>query len=447
MTTLLTIALRNLFQAKIRSGLLVTAIGLVTMALVLLMSLSAGINDNLERGALTMSGGMVTIGGFYKQTPTSAGPLITHVDEIRQVVTENTTNLDYMVDRMRGWGKLVSPTASVQSGLSGIDVDQEERFFDVIQLAAESEYKEGGSDVVYGDPHDLKKPDSVMLFASHAKRLEVGIGDVLTVQIETMGGRTNTTDVTVVAIARDMGLLSSFAVYVPKQTLRDLYQLDEGVSGAVWVYLDDIEESEATMKHLREVFAQKGYRVMDHAEGPFWMKFETAQGEDWTGQKLDLTTWRDEVVFLTWVITAFDTVTGALITLLVGIIGVGILNAMFMAVRERTREVGTMRAIGAQRGYVAMIFLTEALLLGLFATTVGAGLAIVIAYGVDAMKIPVPIDAMKFILLADTVHFKVKVLPVLSAVGMLSAITALSAVWPSIRAAMLRPVIALGHAE
>lgn len=442
-----TIALRNLVQARVRTGLLGTAIGLVTMALVLLMALSAGIDDNLVRGATTMSGGHVTVAGFYKQTPSQAVPVVTHVSELRKIVKDNTPGLDYMVDRGRGWGKLIAPTASVQAALSGIAAEDESRFFDVLMMARESEYMEGGRDEVIGDPRDIAKPNTILLFANQARRLEVTVGDTITIQTETMGGQTNTADVTVVAVASDMGLLSSFSVYVPKPLIRDLYQLDEDASGAVWVYLDDVDDAPATMKHLREVFAAKGYRTMDHVSAPFWMKFETAQGEDWTGQKIDLTTWDDEVSFLKWVITAFDTVTGSLIAVLVVIIAVGIMNSMWNAVRERTREVGTMRAIGMHRTGIAALFLTEAVLLGLGATTAGAALGVIIALGIDAMHIPVPIDAMKFILLAQTVHFTVKPTSVLLAIASLTFVTSISAVWPALRAAGLRPVIALGYAE
>ena len=45
---------------------------------------------------------------------------------------------------------------------------------------------------------------------------------------------------------------------------------------------------------------------------------------------------------------------------------------MWIAIRERTREIGTLRAIGMQRGGVLWMFLLESLLLGLFGTLAGA---------------------------------------------------------------------------
>jgi putative ABC transport system permease protein len=447
MRVLLLIAARNLLQARRRTAMLATAIGLVTMMLVLLMAISEGISDNLVQAATTMSGGHVNVAGFYKATPGSAMPLVTDVSKVREIVEKNTPDLDYVIDRQRGWGKLISETDSLQTGVSGIHAAEEDRFFERLQLAKESEYKEGGRDEVLGDPRRLAEPNTVLLFANQAKRLEVTVGDTVTFRTEMAGGRSNTADATVVAVAKDVGLLSSFAVFVPASLCHELYQTGDDVTGAVWVYLHDIDDAEATMKHLREVFAKEGYTVRDHEAAPFFMKFEAVAGEDWVGQQMDITTWKDEVAMLTTVITAFDTVTGFLIAILVVIIAVGITNAMWNAVRERTREVGTMRAIGMRRGRVAALFLIEAVLLGLFATTSGAAAGTLVALAIDAMHIEVPVDAMKAILLSDTIHLVVTPASLAGSIVALTSFTALAALWPSIRAALLRPVIALGHVE
>jgi len=59
--------------------------------------------------------------------------------------------------------------------------------------------------------------------------------------------------------------------------------------------------------------------------------------------------------------------------------GIGITNSMFTSVRERTREIGVMKAIGAKNSAVLTIFLFEAGIIGLIGgvggTILGAGLA------------------------------------------------------------------------
>ncbi|MEZ4238002.1 MAG: FtsX-like permease family protein [Myxococcota bacterium] len=443
--TLIRIALRNLVQARTRTALLSTAIGIVTALLVVMLSIAGGIEDNLIRSATTLSAGHVSVAGFFKAKPGDSAPVVTDAAAIRAILEQETPGLDYIVDRERGWAKLISPTASVQAGLSGIDVAEEGRLLEQLQLAPEREYVEGGGDATPGDFGRLSERGAMVLFSSQAKRLGLRVGDTLTVQTETRGGQTNTLDAVVVAVARDVGLLSSFAVFARADDLRELYQLNADTTGAFWVYLKDIDDSEAVMDRLREVLTAHGYRVMDHVAAPFFMKFDTVAGEDWVGQKLDLTTWRDEVSFLTWILTGFDTLTWMLSLVLVAIIAVGIMNALYNAVRDRTREIGTLRAIGMTRRQVLAMFLLEALFLGLFATTVGALVGSAVVLAVDSLQWRVPIDAVRFVLLSDKLHLVVRPAAVISAVGALTLLTAVAAVWPSLRAARLRPVTAMQH--
>ena len=53
-----------------------------------------------------------------------------------------------------------------------------------------------------------------------------------------------------------------------------------------------------------------------------------------------------------------------LISILLVIIAIGIMNSLWIAIRERTREIGTLRAIGMQRPRVMAMFVIEAFTLG-----------------------------------------------------------------------------------
>jgi putative ABC transport system permease protein len=65
------------------------------------------------------------------------------------------------------------------------------------------------------------------------------------------------------------------------------------------------------------------------------------------------------------------------VSLVVGAIGIA--NVMMLTVRERVKEIGLMKAIGATRGDVRVIFLSEAVLLGLFSGVVGVLLSMAAA--------------------------------------------------------------------
>ena len=54
-----------------------------------------------------------------------------------------------------------------------------------------------------------------------------------------------------------------------------------------------------------------------------------------------------------------------------------VLQSMYMAVLERTREIGILKAMGASPGYIMGILLREAAVLGL----VGTGVGILMTYG------------------------------------------------------------------
>src|SRR5215469_769088 len=60
----------------------------------------------------------------------------------------------------------------------------------------------------------------------------------------------------------------------------------------------------------------------------------------------------------------------ALVALLVG--SVGIATTMFTSVTERTREIGIMKAIGAQNSTILALFLVEALIIGLLGAVIGS---------------------------------------------------------------------------
>lgn len=81
---------------------------------------------------------------------------------------------------------------------------------------------------------------------------------------------------------------------------------------------------------------------------------------------------------LTGTLASFFTVIG-LVALLAG--GFGVTNTMMMSVGERTREIGTLKAIGASRGQIIRLFMGEAFLIGLIGGMVGVALGAVISLG------------------------------------------------------------------
>ncbi len=382
--------------------------------------------------ATTLMTGHVNVGGFYKVTSGTSAPLVSDADRVLAEARKHVPELDYVTLRGRGWAKAVSETASMDLVLAGMDIATEPGFRRVVQP-------------VQGKLDDLAQPGTILLFEDQAKRLGVRVGDALTLSAPTARGMNNTADVRVAVVARSIGLLSAFSAFLPSDTLRDLYQLKPTTTGAIHLYLKDPRASSAVAARLRGELASAGWRVMDADPRPYWEKLmNKVNNEDWTGQKLDVTTWEDEMSFLSWVLTAVQWLTGILITILLVIVIVGIMNTLAIAIRERTREIGTLRAIGMQRTKVLWLFLLEAALLGLAGTAAGAIAGVAVAAGLNAARIAVP-EGVQMFLMQQRLWLAVYPATVMGYVAGIAAVTTVAALYPAWHAAKLKPVTAMHH--
>ena len=429
----LNIALRSLIQHSRRALFLGTAIGSVTALLILLNGLSTGIRETMIETATTLSSGHLNVGGFYKVTAGQAAPVVTDYQRALDVATKALPEMAFAVERGRGWAKLVSDTGSMQVGVSGIDIQHEPRFPKVLQITS-------------GKLDDLAEPGTILLFENQAEKLNVKVGDALTISAPTTRGSNNTLDVRVVAVARGIGLLSMWNTYVPMASLRALYQLNKTSTGVIQIMLQEryVPRIPELAARLRVDLEKAGFRIMTPDPRAFWMKFQSVAREDWTGQKLDVTSWEDELSFMMWTLQALQGLTGILIAILVAIVIIGIMNTMWIAIRERTREIGTLRAIGMQRGGVLWMFLLESLMLGFIGTAVGAALGAAVATGLNALHIHVPISVQLF-LMSDHLHLAVHPGAIVRAMLLITMITGVAALYPSLRAARLKPVTAMQH--
>jgi putative ABC transport system permease protein len=130
----------------------------------------------------------------------------------------------------------------------------------------------------------------------------------------------------------------------------------------------------------------------------------------------------------------------AAISLVVG--GIGIANTMFMSVMERTRQIGTLKALGATSLEIMELFLFESAMIGLvggilgiFAGFIASGA--VAELGIRMMGMGMPRANTSMVLITPQL--------ILFAIGFSIAIGALSGLLPARRAAQLQPVEALRY--
>ena len=177
-----TIAWRNLVQGGRRVRLLGIALAAVAGLLILLLSLSNGIHQNLIRAATTIASGHVNVAGFYKTSPNAIGaPVVNNRDEIKAVIKDASPHIVSIIDRHRGWAKMVTEEGSIWAGLYGINVDNEAGLLEQMKSIPSDSSAEKG---LLG----LRSPNTIALFQSQAERLKVGPGDKVTLRTETMRG-------------------------------------------------------------------------------------------------------------------------------------------------------------------------------------------------------------------------------------------------------------------
>jgi putative ABC transport system permease protein len=119
-----------------------------------------------------------------------------------------------------------------------------------------------------------------------------------------------------------------------------------------------------------------------------------------------------------------------IVTLFLG--GLGVMNVMMVAVRERTREIGVRKAIGAPANTILKQFFFEALMIAVFSGGAGLTVAYGICYLVDLLPMP---------------DFFAGLLPTWSsgllACGLLGTTAVLAALYPARKAASVDPIEAL----
>ena len=425
------IAFRSLLQHRVRTFILGLAIAGVTAVLVTLTGAFVGIRSTLLVSATTLMSGHVNVAGFYKASASSGAPVVTNYKKIRAILDREVPELEYVVQRGRGWAKLVSESGSQQAGIGGIDITHEPGFRSVVQV------KEGTLD-------DLVKPNAMLIFDSQAKKLGVHAGDTMTIVAPTFRGTSNTIDVTVVAIAADIGMLSSWNTFMNDQGLRQLYNLNDEATGALQLYLKDLEQVKPVQERLRKVLAAEGFELLDPDPRPYFAKFDSVNRENWTGQKLDVTNWEEETSFVQWIVTALTALATIVIIVLMAIIGVGIMNVMWISIRERTREIGTLRAVGMQRTSILSMFVAEGTLLGISSTALGGALGVAGSLLLTRSRISLP-PSWQFVFFSERLVISPTAFWVLVSVGFITLLITLISIIPSFLAARLKPITAMSH--
>lgn len=145
--------------------------------------------------------------------------------------------------------------------------------------------------------------------------------------------------------------------------------------------------------------------------------------------------------------SALNVITLVAVLILFVVVLTGVVNTLRMTVRERTREIGTLRSLGMQASQVRTLFLLETSLLALFSSLAGTALAGLAMFGLSRMSFTIEGNPLSILLVRGHLVFVTGFLPTLGQIALVTGMAVLAAWRPAVQASKLSPADALRHHE
>ena len=218
--------------------------------------------------------------------------------------------------------------------------------------------------------YDSQEPQ-VMLGTDLARNLKVAVGDWVTLLATTSDGALNAFDFKVQGIySTGLPELDKRQLYVHITTAQELLA-SEKVS-TLSVFLFETNKTSTVQQRIQ-------------------LALDKQVGQQ--GSEIEITPWQDRAFFYTKVKDLYDRIFGIMGAVMALVVFVSLFNTMTMSVTERTREIGTLSALGSYPSEIVVGFLKEAGLLAAIGSAIGAlvsGLVSVLLLVVDVQMPPPP---------------------------------------------------------
>jgi ABC-type lipoprotein release transport system permease subunit len=169
--------------------------------------------------------------------------------------------------------------------------------------------------------------------------------------------------------------------------------------------------------------------------------------QSWKGTKVDVQTMFAIASFIVDFQKGLNTVSIVAVLVLFFVILIGVVNTMRMSIRERTREIGTNRAIGMQRGDVRNVFVLEIVFLAILSCVVGILLAWGLASLLGLMTFDLKDNPFSMFFVQKHLYFVPKASTIVANFITIVLVAFLIAFFTARRAAKMRVADALRHYE
>ena len=415
---ILRLAFRNLSRHRRRTGLTIGALAFG----IALMVLGQAWTDAMERAVVDPAKN-ATLGHVQIYRKDAAAD---ETGEISFIMPQNNYRL---IQDPRGLiedAKRIDPR--IQSGISRLMVGALLSFKDttmdgvLIGIDARARASTYPALSVVSGRHFEPGEKGVLINRGVARKLGIGPGDNLVALGTTSDGRLNGTKLLVTGLYSIKGLEAYEwgSCYADLEGVQEILDVPNQAGLVVLRLADSGRDASDVRDRLNASFRQKGTNAIaftwEDMGGPF------------IGGML---------------VTRFI---AAIMNFVMGIIvAAGVLNTVLMATFERTREMGTMRAMGARKQDVLSVFLSEGFLLGLFGATLGAFLGASAIVFFSHYGIPAFSEAQKYTYGGDRLFPMLKLQDVVTPPVIMLGVSVLAAFMPSLSAARQRPAESLRY--
>lgn len=398
---LIKLALRNIFRNRRRSAITLAVIVFGAVGLILFGGYKAvtfrGLRESTIRGRL---GHLQVFGAGHEKG--SQKPL--------EHALENVAALRAKVEK----DPRVESTAAQITLMGLVSNGDKSETFVATAVEPEKDRLMRGQRVVAGTLLPDNEPDAVLLGKGLAASMNAKPGDYITLMTPTVTGSLNAIDVRVAGIFQTgVKELDERAVKMPiagAQTLLQTTKVEK-----LLVFLKETETTSA----LRADF------------------------EKLLGKGVEMKSWSELASFYHQVVLLYNGIFGFLGLIVFAVVIFSVANTIVMSIFERTREIGTLMAIGTSRGRVWRMFFLEGLMTGILGGILGVAAGALLAWLINSGNIMLPPPP------GYTVGYRLNILlqtPVLMTAFLISVVTAtLSSILPALKASRLRIVDALGH--
>jgi len=422
-------ALKNLARQKRRSVLLGGAIAFGILVITVVNGLSGSLITSLEANISNLVPGHIFIRGIEK---TDKGRIILSM--------KDTALLEKAVRDLKIPVKSIAKTTTVPQAAIVSDFGTQYQGLTGLDLGPGS-YIHDRIVIVQGSLDHFTGSDKILIAEGTAKKLGVKLNDRLAVQTQTQTGQQNVLDFTVGAIYKDPGLAASLAgAYADIGIVNKLRDMAPGEYTNFGLFLDDVSSA--------DLWGAALYKALETEKLPLWVRgtpqdLQTLfRDQTWTGTKYALFTLNDILSFLKGIFGALNGIAFAILMVLFIVIMVGITNTYRMVVYERTREIGTLRALGMQRPQIRNLFLFEAVFLAIAGILAGFVLGVVVLFGLSFVDLSSWKD-FNILLKDNKLQLFVNFLWFLINLVAVTALTAVAAFFPARKAGLLTPAEAL----